>query len=79
MSKFLKDVKLSKQCQISESQTAAVADPGFARGGGAKPQRGGTNLLFGQKCPKNCMKIKEFGPRGGVQIPGAPLRSANGI
>ena len=43
----------------------AVADPEFPRGGGANPQGGGANLLFGQKFPKNCMKMKEFGPRGG--------------
>ena len=24
------------------------------------------------------MKMKEFGPRGGVRVPGAPLRSATG-
>ena len=54
----------------------AVADPGFATGGGANPQRGGASLLFGQKFPKNCLKIKEFGPKGGG-VPGAPLRSAN--
>ena len=23
-------------------------------------------LLFGQKIPENCMKMKEFGPRGGL-------------
>ena len=43
----------------------AVADPGFPRGGGANPQGGGASLLFGQHFPKNCMKMKEFGPRGG--------------
>ena len=34
---------------------------------GTPTPRWGTNLLFGQKCPENCMKMKEFGP----------LRSAN--
>ena len=57
---------------------ASVADPGFPRGGGANPQSGGANLLLGQKFPENCMKMKEFGPRGGVRVPCAPLRSANG-
>ena len=29
-------------------------------------QRGkGANLLFGQNSPKNCMKMKKIGPRGG--------------
>ena len=45
-----------------------VADPGFPRRGGgwggANFQGGGVNLLFNQTFPKNCMKIKEFGPRG---------------
>ena len=45
-------------------QLESVADPGFPRGGGA-------NLLFDQKFPKNCMKMKEFGPGGGAP----PLRS----
>ena len=49
----------------------AVADPGFLRGLGAHPQGGGANLLFGQKFSENCMKIKEFVPRGGA--PGTPL------
>ena len=42
-----------------------LADLGFPRGGGAKPHGGGANLLFGQKFPENCMKMKEFGPTGG--------------
>ena len=42
-----------------------VADPGFPRGGGANHQGGGANLLFGRNFPKSCMKMKEFGPRGG--------------
>ena len=42
----------------------SVADPGFPRGGGANSQGGGANVLFGQKIPENCMKMKEFGPGG---------------
>ena len=53
-----------------------MVDPGFPRGEGANLQGGGANLLFGQKFPENCMKIKEFGP-GGERVPGCPLRSAN--
>ena len=49
-----------------------VADPGFPRRGGANPQGRDANVLFGQKIPENCMKMKEFGPRGGG-VPGAPL------
>ena len=54
-----------------------MADPGFPREGGANSYGGGANLLFGQKFPEICMKMKEFGPRGGARVPGAPLRSAN--
>ena len=32
---------------------------------GRQPPRWGANVWFGQKIPKNCMKMKEFGPRGG--------------
>ena len=46
-----------------------MADPGFPRGGGAKPP-GAPNLqgapTYGfAKFPQNCMKLKEFGPGGG--------------
>ena len=44
-----------------------VADPGFPRRGGANPPGGGTNLLFCPIFTKNCMKMKEFGPRGGAR------------
>ena len=40
-----------------------VADPGFPQGG-ANPKGGCEKLLFGQFFPKNCMKLKEFGPGG---------------
>ena len=50
-----------------------VADPGFPGGEGANPQGRDTNLLFGQKFPKNCIKMKEFGPgRGGGGLSLAP-------
>ena len=42
-----------------------VADPGFPRGGGAN-SLGGANIRFCQpNFPKNCMKLKEFGPSEG--------------
>ena len=50
----------------------SVADPGFCRGGGSNPQGEGSNVLFGQKIPENCLKMKEFGP-GGARAPGTPL------
>ena len=36
-------------------------DPGLPRGGGANPS-GGANIQFLPNFPKNCMKLKEFGP-----------------
>ena len=55
----------------------SVADPGIPRGGGANSPGGGgrqhTNL---SNFPKNCMKLKEFGPPGGGRAsPAPPLRS----
>ena len=42
-----------------------MADPGFSRGGAASPRRGGGGFqhMILQNFPKNCMKLKEFGPR----------------
>ena len=49
---------------------SSVADPGFPGGGGANsPGGGGRQHTILRKFPKNCMKLKEFGP---------PLRSATG-
>ena len=39
-----------------------MADPGFSRGGGREPSRGGVNT---PNIPENCMKSKEFGRPGG--------------
>ena len=54
----------------------SVADPGFSSGGGAPTPKGA--IIF-QFFAENCMKMKEFGPRGGGggRVPGAPLGSAN--
>ena len=41
-----------------------VADPGFPRGGGANSPGGRQHTIL-PKFPKNCMKLKEFGPPGG--------------
>ena len=55
-----------------EMATAAVsipvADPGFPRGGGANSPGGHQHTIL-QKFPKNCMKLKEFGPSGGGAHP----------
>ena len=45
-------------------QPKAVADPGFPRGGGANSPRGRQHTIL-PNFPKNCMKLKEFGPEGG--------------
>ena len=43
----------------------SVVDPGFPWGGGANSPGGDANIWFCQIFPKNCMKLKEFGPLGG--------------
>ena len=47
-----------------------VGDSGFPTRRGRQPLRWGmgTNLLFGQIYPKNCMKMKEFDPEGGASL-----------
>ena len=46
----------------------SVADPGFPRGGGANSPGGGRQHTILPKFPKNCMKLKEFGPPGGARV-----------
>ena len=53
--------------------STAVADPGFSPGGGGAPTSK-IAIIF-HIFAENCVKMKEFGPPGGV--PGAPLGSAN--
>ena len=45
-----------------------VADPGFSAEGPLIPKIAIIFHIFAE----NCMKMKEFGPPGGVRIPGAP-------
>ena len=42
-----------------------VADPGFPRGWGCQLSGGCQHTIL-PNFPKNCMKLKEFGPRGGI-------------
>ena len=44
---------------------APVADPGFPRGGDANSPGGRQHTIL-PNFPKNCMKLKEFGPPGGA-------------
>ena len=44
-------------------QPIAVVDPGFPRSRGVNPRREAPAYDFAT-FPKNCMKLKEFGPRG---------------
>ena len=44
-----------------------VADPGFPRGGGANSPGGRQHMIL-SNFPKNCMKLKEFGPPGGGRV-----------
>ena len=46
------------------------------RRGRQLPGGGGRQDTILPNFPKNCMKLKEFGPRGGVHVPHTPLRSA---
>ena len=45
-----------------------MADPGFPPGGAPTPQGGRQHTIL-PKFPKNCMKLKEFGPGGGGAHP----------
>ena len=46
----------------------SVVNPESPRGGGGNPPAGvGTPTYDFAKFPKNCMKLKEFGPKGGVR------------
>ena len=42
----------------------SVADPRFPRGGGANSPGGGRQHTIFPNFPKNCMRLKEFGPGG---------------
>ena len=50
--------------------SSSVADPGFPRGGGggATLRGRGCQHTILPKFPKNCMKLKEFGPQGGARV-----------
>ena len=47
----------------NEKHRHSVADPGFPRGGGANSPGGRQHTIL-PYFPKNCMKLKEFGPPG---------------
>ena len=55
----------------------AVADPGFSWGGGGAPAPKSANI-FQFFFSENCMKMKEFGPQGGVPYtpPDPPMVSS---
>ena len=46
---------------------------------GAPTPQGGRQHTNLSNFPKNCMKLKEFGPPGGARVPCAPLRSATAM
>ena len=66
------DMRTVDICQNFILIMLPVADPGFSPGGAPTPKLG----LFCKFFAENCMKMKEFGPRGEARP--APLRSANG-
>ena len=53
---------------VSRSQGTTVTGPGFPQGGGGNPRGGGEGACYQHtilpKFPKNCIKLKEFGPWG---------------
>ena len=57
--------ELSFVLAVDSNFDSPVADPGFPRGGGAKSPGGRQHTIL-PNFPKNCMKLKEFGP-GGVR------------
>ena len=56
---------------VSFCPAFTVADPGFPRGGDAKP-KGGRKPIIWPIYPENCMKMKKFWARGGAH-PLCPL------
>ena len=57
---------------FSQLLASTAADPGFPRGGGANSSGGRQHTIL-PNFPKNCMKLKEFGPRGGRASLAPPL------
>ena len=45
-----------------------MADPRFPRGGGANSPGGGRQHTIFPNFPKNCMRLKEFGPGGDASL-----------
>ena len=60
--KFLTSNSIISSTSSAKIRLASVVDPGFSWEEGANSQIGCANLFFCQ----NCMKMKEFGPQGGV-------------
>ena len=66
----------TKKCVVEGKDSAFILK--VNSGGSRISQRRGAIPKVGrqpisQKIPENCMKMKEFGPRGGgVHVPGAP-------
>ena len=55
----------------------SVSDPGFSWGAGRQLKKWMWWPIILQIFVENCMKMKEFGPRGGSGSPAPALRSAN--
>ena len=56
--------KIKREKGWENAHLLTVADPGFSRGVALTPKLG----LFYKYFAENCMKMKEFGPRGGVSL-----------
>ena len=55
----------TEQKQNPVFSPSSVVDPGFPRGGVPTGKMGAPAYYFSQFPPKNCMKMKHFGPREG--------------
>ena len=62
------ETRTDKQTESYTLMSSSVADPGFPWGGGANSPGGGANIHFCQNFSKNCMKLKDFGRRGGMSF-----------
>ena len=61
-------VRLPTESNFPRSQAFQWQIQDFPEVGAPTPQ-GGANTRFCQNFPKNCMKLKEFGPGGGALAP----------
>ena len=69
---------LFPQAEKYKLNVFTVADPRFACGGTSSPD-GCTNILFCKTFAENCLKMKDFGPRGHASITHTHLGSTTDL